>query len=135
MNSGPIRKGLEKDIINFKFQNLKEFGLGKHKKVDETPYGGGAGMLLMVEPIHKAIDSLKTKNSKVVIFTPEGKKFKQSDVKELSKLDEIEISKPDMPCAWVNFSGELVAMIFPSSISFLDFIFFVFWEREKKKEK
>ena len=87
--SGPIRKALEKGLITMSAYNLKDNGIGKHKKVDETPYGGGAGMLLMVEPVVKSIRDASSKNSKVIMFTPEGKTVNQEMIHNLSKEEDL----------------------------------------------
>lgn len=87
--SGPIRKALEKGLISMSSINLKDNGIGKHKKVDDTPYGGGAGMLLMAEPVVKSIRDASSKNSKVIMFTPEGKKINQEMIYDLSKEKDL----------------------------------------------
>ena len=72
-------KATEKGLAEFDFVNLREFGLGPHKSVDDTPYGGGDGMLLRCEPVFNAIESVKSKdpNAKVILPTPVGKIWNQ----------------------------------------------------------
>lgn len=72
-------KAKEKGIAEFEFVNLREFGLGPHKSVDDTPYGGGDGMLLRCEPVFAAIESIKEKdpNAKVIVPTPAGELWTQ----------------------------------------------------------
>jgi tRNA (guanine37-N1)-methyltransferase len=72
-------KATEKGLVEFDFVNLREFGLGPHKSVDDTPYGGGDGMLLRCEPVFNAIESVKSKdpNAKVILPTPVGKIWNQ----------------------------------------------------------
>ena len=89
VENGPIRKAIENSVLEFKTIYLKDFGIGKQKQVDDTPYGGGAGMLLMIEPIDNAIKKIKTKKSKVILITPDGEKYDQGIAKKLSKEDDL----------------------------------------------
>ena len=72
-------KATEKGLAEFDFVNLRDFGLGPHKSVDDTPYGGGDGMLLRCEPVFAAIESVKEKDplAKVILPTPVGKIWTQ----------------------------------------------------------
>ena len=72
-------KATEKGLAEFDFVDLREFGLGPHKSVDDTPYGGGDGMLLRCEPVFEAIESVKAKDpeAKVILPTPVGKIWNQ----------------------------------------------------------
>lgn len=72
-------KAVEKGLAEFEFVNLREFGLGPHRSVDDTPYGGGDGMLLRCEPVFAAIESVKSKdpNAKVILPTPVGETWDQ----------------------------------------------------------
>lgn len=72
-------KAVEKGLAEFDFVNLREFGLGPHKSVDDTPYGGGDGMLLRCEPVFAAIESVKAKDpsAKVILPTPVGEIWNQ----------------------------------------------------------
>lgn len=76
-------KAKEKGIAEFDFVDLREFGLGAHKSVDDTPYGGGDGMLLMCEPVFNAIESVKkhSPNAKVILPTPAGQTWHQGIVR------------------------------------------------------
>lgn len=80
-------------LLNIETVNLRDWGVGKHKQVDDTPYGGGAGMVLKVDVVAKAIQSLKTKNpkAKVILMTPQGQTFSQKLAQDLasSKKDLI----------------------------------------------
>lgn len=95
MFSGPfdhsiIGRAQKNKLVKINFVNLREFGLGSHKMVDDRPYSGGVGMVLMVEPMYKALKHLKvepkTKSSKIILLTPRGKKFDQSRARNYSKL-------------------------------------------------
>lgn len=82
-------KATEKGLAEFNFVNLREFGLGPHKSVDDTPYGGGDGMLLRCEPVFNAIESVKAKDpsAKVILPTPVGEIWSQEKAREMSKID------------------------------------------------
>jgi tRNA (guanine37-N1)-methyltransferase len=88
--SSMLWKASDKGIVDYKFIDLREFGLGPRRQVDDTPYGGGDGMLLKVEPVVAAIELArsKTKNASVILPTPRGKMYKQSDAKKLAAEDK-----------------------------------------------
>ena len=79
-------KAAEKGLVEFDFVNLRDFGLGPHKSVDDTPYGGGDGMLLRCEPVFAAIESVKEKDSsaKVILPTPVGEVWNQELARKFS---------------------------------------------------
>lgn len=83
LNTSMMWKAKEKGIAEFDFVDLREFGLGAHKSVDDTPYGGGDGMLLMCEPVFNAIESVKKNslNAKVILPTPAGQTWHQGIVR------------------------------------------------------
>lgn len=70
-----IKRAIEKNILEVNVVNIRDFTPYKNGQVDDTPYGGGAGMVLMCEPVVRAIESVRTDNSKVYLLTPQGKKF------------------------------------------------------------
>lgn len=74
-------------VVRFELINLREFGLGPRRQVDDTPYGGGDGMLLMVEPLFAAIQKAKKSDptARVILPTPRGRLYKQSDAKDLAR--------------------------------------------------
>ena len=80
-------KAVEKGLAEFDFVNLRDFGLGPHKSVDDTPYGGGDGMLLRCEPVFSAIESVKVKDpdAKVIVPTPVGEIWNQTTAKALAE--------------------------------------------------
>ena len=80
-------KAVDKGLAKFDFVNLRDFGLGSHKSVDDTPYGGGDGMLLRCEPVFAAIESVKAKDpsAKVILPTPVGEIWNQEFARELAK--------------------------------------------------
>lgn len=83
-------KATEKGIAEFDFVNLRDFGLGPHKSVDDTPYGGGDGMLLRCEPVFAAIESVKEKDpsAKVILPTPAGDLWTEAWAKEFASKSE-----------------------------------------------
>ena len=89
-NLGVISRAAKKDLINVKLHDLREFGEGSYKQVDDKPYGGGSGMVLKPEPIYRAHDSIKKlPNRKTLLMTPQGKLLKQKDLIRWSTLDQI----------------------------------------------
>lgn len=129
-----IGRAKEKKLIDIELINIRDFSKDKHKKVDDTPYGGGAGMVLMPDVVYDAYKSINDEKAKVIYLSPQGKVFNQSKVQELSKenhvillcghyegidqrvIDEIvdeEISIGD----YVLTGGEIPAMVLIDSIS------------------
>ena len=80
-----VKKAQEKGLLKIKIHNLRKWTKDKHKTVDDHSFGGGVGMVLMIEPIYKAIKELRKKESKVILLTPQGKVFKQKRAEKLSK--------------------------------------------------
>ncbi len=87
LSTSMLKKAKDNHAIEISYLNLREFGIGPRKNVDDTPYGGGDGMLLRVEPLKKAIKKAKNEipDSKVILLTPRGKTYKQSDALKLAK--------------------------------------------------
>ena len=79
-----IKRALDNGIIDIKLKNLRDFSEGKHQQADSRPYGGGSGMVLMAEPVFKAIESARGPCSHVVYLTPQGKPLTAKRCKELS---------------------------------------------------
>jgi tRNA (guanine37-N1)-methyltransferase len=92
-----IKKAQEKGLIKIRIHNLRDFATDKHKTVDDRPFGGGLGMVLKIEPIFKAVSSIlrnkklkiKNKKTKIILFTPRGKKFNQKMAYSLSQLNQL----------------------------------------------
>ena len=85
-----LGKAQEKELININLINIRDFSKDKHKKVDDTPYGGGAGMVMMPDVVFDSFNSIKDKeNSKVIYMSPQGKVLDQQKVEELSKEEHI----------------------------------------------
>ena len=90
LESSMMWKAQDKGLLEIEFVNLREFGLGPHKSVDDTPYGGGDGMLLRCEPVSAAIESVLARdlNAKVILPTPAGKLWSQKRAREFAKLED-----------------------------------------------
>ena len=134
LNQSIIGKAIEKELIDINLINIRDFSKDKHKKVDDTPYGGGAGMVMKPDVVYDAYQSIKDRNAKVIYMSPQGKPLNQDKVEELSKenhliilcghyegidqrvLDKIvdeEISIGD----YVLTGGEIPAMVLIDSVS------------------
>jgi tRNA (guanine37-N1)-methyltransferase len=93
LNESIIKRAQEKRLVKINIHNLRDYTNDKHKTVDNRPYGGGFGMVLMVEPIYKAIKDIKKKSrvkkEKVILLSAKGKKFDQKMAQRFSKLDQL----------------------------------------------
>lgn len=89
LNESIIERAIEKKKVKINLNNLRDYTKNKHKKVDDTPYGGGAGMVLMCQPVFDAVKVLKKKNSKVILLTPAGELYNQKKAQELSKEEHL----------------------------------------------
>lgn len=139
-NESIISRARKKGMISIAVHDLRDFTSDKHRKVDDTPYGGGAGMVLKVEPISKAVGSLKHESpdgklkTRTILFSAKGKRYTQAVARRLSKYDRLimicgryegvdervaehvadeEISIGD----FVLTGGELSAMVVADSVS------------------
>ena len=134
MKESIIGRAAKNNKIQINLVNIRDFSKDKHKKVDDTIYGGGAGMLIKPDVVYDAFSSIKSKNAKTIYLSPQGKVLNQNKVKDLSNeehlillcghyegidqrvLDEIvdeEISIGD----YVLTGGELPAMVLIDSVS------------------
>ena len=89
INTSIIKRAIDLGKVDIKVHNFRDYSLDKHGRVDDYPYGGGAGMVLMCEPIFRAIETIRTDESLVIMLSPSGKVFKQSIAKDLSKQKHI----------------------------------------------
>ncbi len=133
-NQSIMGKAIEKKLIDINLINIRDFSKNKHKKVDDTPYGGGAGMVIKPDVVYDAYQSIEDKDAKVIYMSPQGNLLHQKKVEELSKenhliilcghyegidqrvLDKIvdeEISIGD----YVLTGGEIPAMVLMDSVS------------------
>lgn len=84
-----IKRATESEIININLVNIRDFSENRHNKVDDTPYGGGAGMLMKPDVVDRAYESVKFEKSKVIYLSPQGKTLNQKIVKELSQEEHL----------------------------------------------
>ena len=84
-----LGKAEEKQLIDINLINIRDFSKNKHKKVDDTPYGGGAGMVMQADVVYDAYKSIKDESAKVIYLTPQGKVLNQKKVEELSKEEHL----------------------------------------------
>ena len=85
LGSSIIKRAIEDEKVKINVHNFRDYSLDKHGRVDDYPYGGGAGMVLMCEPIFRAVEAIRTDESKVIMLTPSGIQFKQNVAVSLSK--------------------------------------------------
>ena len=85
LNQSIIGKAIEKELIDINLINIRDFSKDKHKKVDDTPYGGGAGMVMKPDVVYDAYKSIEDKKAKVIYMSPQGKMLNQKKVEELAK--------------------------------------------------
>ena len=88
-NESIIKRAKDNKLIDINIIDFREYSKDPHKKVDDTPYGGGAGMVLTCQPIFDAVKDLKKDNSKVILLTPSGKLYKESIAYDLSKEEHL----------------------------------------------
>ena len=90
----PFKKALSEKLIEVNIVNLRDFAIDKHGTVDDKPFGGGSGMILMIEPISKALEHIKSKtpnikNRKIVVLSPRGKTYNQQNAKEFLGVEQM----------------------------------------------
>lgn len=136
LNQSILKRAQEAGHVTIDTKNFRKYGLGKHERVDDTPYGGGAGMLLKPEPIFEAVEDLQTNsqktNQRIILVDPVGKPFDQAYAEDLSQEEHLvficghyegyderirtlatdEISIGD----YVLTSGELAAMVMTDAV-------------------
>ena len=89
LNTSIIKRAIEKKQVEINIVNFRDYTDDPHGKVDDTPYGGGAGMVLMVQPIYDAVMDLKKENTKVILLTPDGEKYDQKKAYELKNYEHL----------------------------------------------
>ncbi len=89
LNESIIKRAIDKGVVSINVYNFRDYSPYKNKQVDDYQFGGGAGMVLMCEPIFRAIEDIRTDDSIVIMLTPSGKTFNQSMAVDLSKKKHI----------------------------------------------
>lgn len=128
-----IKRAKEKGLVEINIHNFRDYTKDLHGNVDDTPYGGGSGMVLMCQPIFDCVNALKTEDSFIILMTPQGIPYKQSIAYDLSKkkhliiicghyegFDERILSICDMEVSigdYILTGGEIPAMVLVDSIT------------------
>lgn len=89
LNESIIKRAIDSNKVNINVVNIRDYSTDSHKRVDDYSYGGGAGMVLMPQPIFDAVDDLKTDKTLVILMTPQGKKYNQKLAHNLTKYNHI----------------------------------------------
>ena len=91
INCSILKRAQDKGLVELELHNLRDYGIGKHRRVDDYPFGGEAGMVMQIEPIDNAIAHLKSQRDydEVIFTTPDGEKFTQSAANQLSLMKNI----------------------------------------------
>ncbi len=89
LNNSIIKRAIDKGLVNINIVNFRDYSKDPHHKVDDTPYGGGNGMVLMVQPIYDAVMDLKDDDTKVILLTPDGEKYNQKKAYDLKKYKHL----------------------------------------------
>lgn len=117
LNSSIIKRAREKNQISIEIHNFRDYSPFKNKQVDDYSYGGGAGMVLMCEPIFNAIEALRDEDTLVIMMTPSGKTFTQSKALELSTKKHLILL-----CGHYEGFDERIKTIIDEQISIGDFV-------------
>ena len=115
---GVISRAIKKNLISINTCDLRNYGVGSYKQVDDIPYGGGAGMVLKPEPIYKAYESIKkSKNKLTLLMSPQGQVVKQKDFVRWSSYDQLIII-----CGQYEGFDERVRVLADEEVSIGDYI-------------
>ena len=112
-----IKRAIEKKKIKINIINFRDYTTDPHGKVDDTPFGGGAGMVLQIQPIYDALEHLKTKDSHIILLTPTGTTFNQKQAEQLSQKKHIIII-----CGHYEGFDDRIKLLVDEEISIGDFI-------------
>lgn len=88
-NESIVGRAVKNGLVKINPVNLRDYTKDNHKTVDDSPYGGGAGMVMMIEPIYKTVKDIKKKGGKVILLSAKGKKFDQKKAREFAKLKQL----------------------------------------------
>lgn len=117
LNESIIKRAIEKNIVEIEIINFRDYSTSNNNQVDDTPYGGGAGMVLMCQPIFDCIESIKSEESIVIMMTPDGEKYTEKRAKYLTKYKHIILL-----CGHYEGFDERIKTIVDLEISMGDFI-------------
>lgn len=113
-----IRRARDTGILQLGIHNLRDYTHDRHRKVDDSPFGGGPGMLLKPEPIFEAVESLATEQTKVILLTPSGRKFTQGVANELKQHEHLLL----ICGSYEGFDERIRAELVDEEISIGDFV-------------
>ena len=117
INESIIKRAINNNLVEINIHNIRDYSPFKNKQVDDYPFGGGPGMVLMCEPIFNAIEDLRRENTKVIMLTPSGEVFNQKVATKLSKLEHIILL-----CGHYEGFDERIKTIVDMEISIGDYI-------------
>lgn len=112
-----IARAIQDKKVEINIHNIRDYTLDKHHRVDDYPIGGGEGMILMIEPIYRALEALKTENSHIIMMTPQGKKYSQSMAYELANKKHLILL-----CGHYEGFDERIRSLVDEEVSIGDFI-------------
>ena len=117
LDNSIIKRAISSNKVSINLVNIRDFSTLSNNQVDDTPYGGGGGMVLMCEPVFSAIESVRKENSYVVMLTPSGKLYNQSKACEFSKKEHLIIL-----CGHYEGFDERIKALVDEEISIGDFV-------------
>ncbi len=117
INESIIKRAIDKKLVEINIYNIRDYSLDPHKKVDDYGFGGGAGMVLMPQPIFDAVDAIKTKDSKIILMTPQGEKYNQEKAYALTHEKHLIII-----CGHYEGFDERIRSIVDMELSIGDFV-------------
>lgn len=117
LNESIIKRAIEKEKVKINIINFRDFTTDPHGKVDDTPFGGGAGMVLQIEPIYNALESIKKEDSHIILLTPSGKTFNQKKATNLTNFKHLILI-----CGHYEGFDDRIKLLVDEEISIGDFI-------------
>lgn len=117
LNESIIARAIKDKKVEINIRNIRDYTLDKHNRVDDYPIGGGEGMVLMIEPIYRALQDLKKEKSYVIMMTPQGRTYKQKIAYEMTKKEHIILL-----CGHYEGFDERIRTLVDDEISIGDFI-------------
>ena len=117
VNSSIIKRAIDDNKVEINIINFRDYSKDPHHKVDDTPYGGGAGMVLAVQPIYDCLNAIKTDDSTVILLTPDGMKYNQEEAFKLKELKHLIII-----CGHYEGFDERIRTLVDMEISIGDFV-------------
>ena len=117
LNTSIIKRAINNKLIDIKIHNIRDYSVYNNNQVDDTPYGGGSGMVLMCDPIFRAIDALKRENSHIIMMSPQGKTYNQKKAYLLKEYEHIIIL-----CGHYEGFDERILSIVDEEISVGDYV-------------